>query len=162
MIVVENSETQKYCSLYVNEMHLVVMLTPYVEKEVEKGNEIITILDEGLENEVNTIMKKINLGKSKKAKMKKIRWGRNLLSMEQIAEIENKVILVKGNYNYIKKINSVLKKNNKVINCFDIDTFEDNSREILENHFAILNTSGERKISEMFGIQKKLKGILTK
>ena len=65
-----------------------------VEKEVEKGNEIITILDEGLENEVNTIMKKINLGKSKKAKMKKIRWGRNLLSMEQIAEIENKVILV--------------------------------------------------------------------
>ena len=153
--MVENSETQKYCSLYVNEMHLVVMLTPYVEKEVEKGNEIITILDEGLENEVNTIMKKINLGKSKKAKMKKIRWGRNLLSMEQIAEIENKVILVKGNYNYIKK-------NNKVINCFDIDTFEDNSREILENHFAILNTSGERKISEMFGIQKKLKGILTK
>lgn len=161
--MVENVEAQRYCSLYVNDMHLIVMLIPYIERELEKKEKIITILENDLENEIDTIVKKVNLGREKKNKIKRINWKKNLLSKEQIGEIKGETILIKGNYEFIQSVNEVLKtEDNIVIDCYDIDTFEQNSRTILEQHNAILNTSGIRKISDMFQINKTLNGILTK
>ena len=161
--MVENVEAQRYCSLYVNDMHLIVMLIPYIERELEKKEKIITILENDLENEIDTIVKKVNLGREKKNKIKRINWKKNLLSQEQIGEIKGETILIKGSYEFIQSVNEVLKtEDNRVIDCYDIDTFEQNSRTILEQHNAILNTSGIRKISDMFQINKTLNGILTK
>lgn len=161
--MVENVEAQRYCSLYVNDMHLIVMLIPYIERELEKKEKIITILENDLENEIDTIVKKVNLGMEKKNKIKRINWKKNLLSKEQIGEIKGETILIKGSYEFIRSVNEVLKtEDNRVIDCYDIDTFEQNSRTILEQHNAILNTSGIRKISDMFQINKTLNGILTK
>ena len=161
--MVENVEAQRYCSLYVNDMHLIVMLIPYIERELEKKEKIITILENDLENEIDTIVKKVNLGREKKNKIKRINWKKNLLSKEQIGEIKGETILIKGSYEFIQSVNEVLKtEDNRVIDCYDIDTFEQNSRTILEQHNAILNTSGIRKISDMFQINKSLNGILTK
>lgn len=161
--MVENVEAQRYCSLYVNDMHLIVMLIPYIERELEKKEKIITILENDLENEIDTIVKKVNLGREKKNKIKRINWKKNLLSKEQIGEIKGETILIKGSYEFIQSVNGVLKtEDNRVIDCYDIDTFEQNSRTILEQHNAILNTSGIRKISDMFQINKTLNGILTK
>lgn len=161
--MVENVEAQRYCSLYVNDMHLIVMLIPYIERELEKKEKIITILENDLENEIDTIVKKVNLGREKKNKIKRINWKKNLLSKEQIGEIKGETILIKGSYEFIQSVNEVLKtEDNRVIDCYDIDTFEKNSRTILEQHNAILNTSGIRKISDMFQINKTLNGILTK
>ena len=161
--MVENVEAQRYCSLYVNDMHLIVMLIPYIERELEKKEKIITILENDLENEIDTIVKKVNLGREKKNKIKRINWKKNLLSKEQIGEIKGETILIKGSYEFIQSVNEVLKtEDNRVIDCYDIDTFEQNSRTILEQHNAILNTSGIRKISDMFQINKTLDGILTK
>ena len=161
--MVENVEAQRYCSLYVNDMHLIVMLIPYIERELETKEKIITILENDLENEIDTIVKKVNLGREKKNKIKRINWKKNLLSKEQIGEIKGETILIKGSYEFIQSVNEVLKtEDNRVIDCYDIDTFEQNSRTILEQHNAILNTSGIRKISDMFQINKTLNGILTK
>ena len=161
--MVENVEAQRYCSLYVNDMHLIVMLIPYIERELEKKEKIITILENDLENEIDTIVKKVNLGREKKNKIKRINWKKNLLSKEQIGEIKGETILIKGSYEFIQSVNEVLNtEDNRVIDCYDIDTFEQNSRTILEQHNAILNTSGIRKISDMFQINKTLNGILTK
>ena len=161
--MVENVEAQRYCSLYVNDMHLIVMLIPYIERELEKKEKIITILENDLENEIDTIVKKVNLGREKKNKIKRINWKKNLLSKEQIGEIKGENILIKGSYEFIQSVNEVLKtEDNRVIDCYDIDTIEQNSRTILEQHNAILNTSGIRKISDMFQINKTLNGILTK
>ena len=161
--MVENVEAQRYCSLYVNDMHLIVMLIPYIERELEKKEKIITILENDLENEIDTIVKKVNLGREKKNKIKRINWKKNLLSKEQIGEIKGETILIKGSYEFIQSVNEVLKtEDNRVIDCYDIDTFEQNSRTILEQHNAILNTSRIRKISDMFQINKTLNGILTK
>ena len=161
--MVENVEAQRYCGLYVNDMHLIVMLIPYIERELEKKEKIITILENDLENEIDTIVKKVNLGREKKNKIKRINWKKNLLSKEQIGEIKGETILIKGSYEFIQSVNEVLKtEDNRVIDCYDIDTFEQNSRTILEQHNAILNTSGIRKISDMFQINKTLNGILTK
>ena len=130
--MVENVEAQRYCSLYVNDMHLIVMLIPYIERELEKKEKIITILENDLENEIDTIVKKVNLGREKKNKIKRINWKKNLLSKEQIGEIKGETILIKGSYEFIQSVNEVLKtEDNRVIDCYDIDTFEQNSRTIL-------------------------------
>ena len=161
--MVENNEAQKYCGVYANDMHLIVMLIPYIEKELEKGNKITTILENSLEDEINLFIKKVMLGKSKKNKIRNIRWSKNLLSDEQIAEIRNRTILIKGSNEFINNVNNVLNgKNNKIINCYDIETFEENSSEILEEHRAILNTCGVKKIPEIFQVHKRLNSILTK
>lgn len=39
--MVENVEAQRYCSLYVNDMHLIVMLIPYIERELEKKRKLL-------------------------------------------------------------------------------------------------------------------------
>ena len=103
------------------------------------------------------------MGKSKKNKIRNIKWNKNLLSEEQISEIRNRIILVKGSNEFINNVNNALiGKKNKIINCYDVETFEENSREILEGHNAILNTSGVRQIPEIFQVHKRLNSILTK
>ncbi len=52
-------------------------------------------------------------------------------------------------------------KVNKVINCFELNIFEENSREILKCHDYILNTSGIKKISDMFHMNWSKNSILT-
>lgn len=149
--MVENKQLNKICSLYVNPMHLIVMLIPYIEKELEKGSKVVTILEDDLREEVGTLVNKVNLPKKKKKGLKAINWNKTRLSFEEIESIKDSVVLVNGSYDFIKDVNRILKDDNrKVINCFKLETFEENSREILENHCKILNTLGEKDISEMF------------
>ena len=73
------------------------------------------------------------------------------------------MVLVNGSYDFIKDVNRILNDDNKkVINCFELGVFEENSREILENHYKILNTLGEKDISEMFHPNMMKSSILTK
>ncbi len=162
--MVEKESTEKVCSLYVNNMHLIVMLVPYIEKKLEKGDKIVTILEDDLNQEVRMLINKVNLSKMKKEKLKKINWKKNILSLNKIAEIKNKIILVKGSYDFIKEVNSYIneKRVKKIINCFELETFEVNSREILENHHKILNSLGEKNISDVFHINMRNNSILTK
>lgn len=156
-------ENNKYCAICVNDMHLVVMLVPYIERELERGEKIVTILEKSLKDDVDTLTKKVNLGKSKKAKIKKINWNENTLTDEEIYNIKDKTVLIKGSYDFINKMNRSLNGDvNKVINCFELEIFEDNSREILQGHDFILNTVGCKKISDMFHANWQKNSILTK
>lgn len=161
--MVENINAEKICSLYVNNMHLIVMLIPYIEKELEKGNKIVTILENDLREEVGTLVNKVNLPRKKKKGLKAINWNKTRLSFEEIESIKDSVVLVNGSYDFIKDVNRILNDDNKkVINCFELGVFEENSREILENHYKILNTLGEKDISEMFHPNMMKSSILTK
>jgi len=144
-------------------MHLVVMLVPYIEKKLEKGEKIITIFENSLKNEVDVLIDKVNLGKSKKTKIKRINWKETSLTNDEIYNIRNKTVLIKGSYEFIKKINMSLNEDvGKVINCFELDIFQKNIREILEGHDYILNTAGIKKISNMFHANWVKNSILTK
>ena len=50
-------------------------------------------------------------------------------------------------------------RNNKkyitVINCFEVEEFDDDSRDILYEHEYIINTSGINKIEDVFEIYKE-------
>ena len=161
--MVEKGNTERVCNLYVNNMHLIVMLIPYIEKELEKGNKIFTILEEDLENEVGMLMNKVNLDKSKKEKLKKINWKKQELSLNKISEVKNEIVLVKGSYEFVNSMNEYINGSvRKVINCFDIETFENKSRDILENHNKILNTLGDKEISDVFHTDMRKNIMLTK
>ena len=82
-----------------------------------------------------------------------------------------KILAATNNVGKLKEIKEILKDfeilSLKDINCEieveeDGKTFEENSREILEGHNAILNTSGVRQIPEIFQVHKRLNSILTK
>ena len=111
-------EDNRYCAVCVNDMHLVVMLMPYIEKELEKGEKIVTIFEKSLKEETDLFYTKVNLEKSKKTKLKRIDWTENTASEKEILDIKNKTVIVKGSYDYINKVNKCLNdKVNKVINC---------------------------------------------
>ena len=38
----------------------------------------------------------------------------------------------------------------KIIDCFEVNSFNENIRQILATHNKIINTSGEHEISEIF------------
>ena len=155
-------EDNRYCAVCVNDMQLVVMLMPYIEKELEKGETIVTIFEKSLKEETDLFYTKVNLEKSKKTKLKRIDWTENTASEKEILDIKNKTVIVKGSYDYINKVNKCLNdKVNKVINCFELNIFEENSREILKCHDYILNTSGIKKISDMFHMNWSKNSILT-
>ncbi len=156
-------ENNRYCAVCVNNMHLVVMLVPYIEKKLEKGEKIVTIFENSLKDEVDVLINKVNLGKSKKNKIKRINWKETSLTNDEIYNIKNKTVLIKGSYEFIKKINMSLNENvGKIINCFELDIFKENTREILEEHDYILNTVGVKKISNMFHTNWAKNSILTK
>ena len=75
------------------------------------------------------------------------------------------IVLISGSKKYIKEVNEIVDKyfskyrNNKkyitVINCFEVEEFDDDIREILDEHEYIINTSGINKIEDVFEIYKE-------
>ena len=162
---------KKVCGFYVSSVHLITMILPYIKKQIEEEKNIETFFEYNLENNINNILQKIIISSEEKEKILKINWNRNKIKKYSEIEkylkenIENKKsidLLISGNKKYISNINNMLEKyflknenklNNKnisIINCFEVEEFDDNVREILETHEYILNTSGMHKIEDVF------------
>lgn len=161
----ENQNIEKLCSFYVSEWHLVTMLLPYINSKIEENAKVITILENDIEENIKILVKKLNLKNEKE--ILEIRWKNinlkkygdieNILKKE-ICKTEENIILINGCKDYIKRNNKNIekwaKKNEekkiKIINLFEVKEFNHNIMEILDGHERILNTSGEKEISEVF------------
>ena len=51
--------------------------------------------------------------------------------------------------------NKFNKEEIKIINCYEVTEFDDNIRDILDEHDLIINTSGIHKIEDLFDNYKK-------
>ena len=78
--------------------------------------------------------------------------------LDKCTDKENLVIIV-GSKEYIKTMNDIIEKYSKntfdgkfitIINCFEATQFNTTIKEILQEHKYILNTSGEKNISDVF------------
>lgn len=162
--------TEKICSFYVSDWHLVTMLLPYINKELNEKANIITVLEKNIQNNIETLISKLNLQNEKK--ILEIDW-KNTLGLKY-AEIDNKlkesvneknttnIILVNGSKKYIDFVNKNVDKwigNNvdklkniklKIVNCYEVTEFNSSIKQILDAHDKILNTAGEKYISEVF------------
>lgn len=154
---------KRMSSFYVNEVHLITMLLPYMERKISEENKIYTVLENSLEKTINLLLSKLNLKDELKTKIKSIDWKsknmndyRNL--EKEINSNEPNYIIINGNEKYVREINKMLKKYKKnheenniiLINCYDIVEFNKNIVDILDNTDKILNTSGEHDIEEIF------------
>ena len=68
------SEVRKICGFYVNEWHLTTMILPYIHKEIEKENTIITILQNGISENIEEILSKMNLNEKLQKSILNINW----------------------------------------------------------------------------------------
>lgn len=159
----QKNKISKLCSFYVSDWHLITMLLPYINKKINEEVEIATILEKDIENNIKTLVEKLNLKNSEK--ILEINWKNKSKNIESI--IESKIgkeilIIVNGSKEFIKKsneeISNYLKVNSKnfeninikIVDCYEIVEFNGSIIEILDNHDKILNTSGEKEINEVF------------
>ena len=159
--------SEKLCSFYVSNAHLVTMLIPYLSKKIKEGNNFIIFTQNNLENEVEMLLSKINIKEEEKQKIRNINWKKSLYQENVIKEklennIENFYIIINGDNEYVEKINETVarttetnQKNITIIDCYEVLQVNQEINKILNNHDKILNTSGEKEISEVFqGYQK--------
>lgn len=160
---------ERLCSFYVSDWHLVTMLLPYINKQINEKANVITLLENDIDENIKTLIKKLNL--KNEQKILDINWKRT--NGMKYSELKNKmkelkkndilnVIFINGNKHYIditnKNIEKFLNDNMnkykevsiKIIDCFEVSEFNVNMQEILHSHDKILNTSGEKEICDVF------------
>lgn len=160
---------EKICSFYVSDWHLVTMLLPYINKEINEKANIITILEKDIDKNVETLINKLNL--KNREKILNLNWKKtNGIKYSEVKKNINKeiledklnIIFINGKKSYMdivnKNIDKLLSENSKkykeinikIINCFEVGDFNMNILDILSEHSKILNTSGEKAINEVF------------
>ena len=149
-----NNNVEKDCSFYVSDFHLLAMILPYINRELEDGRKVVTILEQDLQKELEIFVSKMNLKKETKDKIMSLNWNKNNKEIKNIES--NTDVFVVGNKNYIDNVNYIIDNknerttNSKIINCYKVFEFNNNIEEILNSHNRILNTSGEKDIKEIF------------
>lgn len=157
------------CSFYVSEWHLVTMILPYINKSINEGRKIATILEKDIAKNVNTLVERLNLKTEKE--ILNINWTRtketkyaNISRLLDKNMAKEQLIIINGNKEFIKNakdnINKYIQKNKdkldelgvnlKIVSCYEIVEFNGSIQEILNNNDKILNTSGEKEITEVF------------
>lgn len=162
--------TEKLCSFYVSDWHLVTMILPYINKEINEKANIITVLEKNIEENIKTLISKLNL--KNEEEILNIDWrvsqGRKYTEVNQRLnknvkkESECNIIFVSGSKEYIDCVNKNVDKwmqenvdkfektSFKVIHCYEVTEFNSSIHEILDTHDKVLNTAGERYKEEVF------------
>lgn len=158
---------EKICGFYVSNIHLVTMILPYLKEQLKNNIKIETFFESDLNENINNILYNLIISEKNKKEILNLNWKSNKIkkysniekNIKKLLIANNEIIfLISGNKNHIKETNNLLnkffEKNNnkkiKIIDCYKITEFDDNIKEILEEHKYILNTSGVHKIEEVF------------
>ena len=169
---------EKICGFYVSSVHLITMILPYIKKQIKKDVKIETILEYNLQDIVNNFLNNLIINDKEKNDILSINWSNNkiqkYLSIEKKLKniIENNkeiILLVSGSKKYIEDMNKMIDKfinrninkiNEKkitIIDCYEVTEFDDNIRDILDEHEFIINTSGIHEIGDIFEDYKNKK-----
>lgn len=159
----EEKTLTKLCSFYVSDWHLVTMILPYINQKINEQAKIATILEKDIKQNVVTLVEKLNL--KNKEKILNINWNKNEeIKIDNLQNNQEIIIFINGSEKYIQKQNRkltrymqthIIKNNIKIVDCYEITEFNGSITRILDTHDKILNTSGEKEISEIFEDYKK-------
>ncbi|MBR2786025.1 MAG: hypothetical protein IKD76_00730 [Clostridia bacterium] len=150
---------KRLCNFYVSELHLSVMLMPYLNRQLNEDVEITTIFEKLEKEKFKIVLDKLNI--KNKSDILRINWLNSDIDTYEkiegtiekgIKEKKKVTIIIGGNKDYICRNNAnimkVLQKNNsadeiKIINCYNVDEVGKDIKSIIENYDGILNTAGE-------------------
>lgn len=152
-----NENVKTVCSFYASDWHLITMLLPNIDKKINEGVKITTILENNLTENMTTLLEKLKL--ENKQRILNIKWNKTNIKEIDLKDIieNNNEIIINGSLEYIsnahEKIKEYLRENetNKkitIIDCYDINKYENSVRQILDQHDKILNTAGEKEKEE--------------
>lgn len=163
------SNLKKICSFYVSKYHLVTMILPFLKEKLEQKAKIVTLLEENLTENMQTLLTNINFNLKDKKEIEKINWSNtNILKYKELESYINGAVnktkdlyvLISGNKDYIELMNKNVEKwidkntlkvkSLSIINCYEVTQFNNSIKEILDKHDKILNTSGEKNIEDVF------------
>lgn len=165
MKYVEQHCIKKLCNFYASNLHLSVMLLPYLSKQLNEDVEITTIFEELKKENIEEILDKLNV--KNKNEILNINWfNSNKFTNEKIENAINKgieknkkvTIIIGGNKEYVLNINNVINNylenkiqdfNVKIINCYNVEEVGANMKLIANEYDGILNTSGEIMTSKI-------------
>ena len=157
---VQKNNLTKLCSFYVSDWHLVTMLLPYINQKINEQAKIATILEKNIKENVVTLVKKLNL--KNEEKILNLNWSKNDELKRDIKRIKDEkqlIIFINGSKKFIEKQNIKvmkyfethnIKQSIKIVNCYEVMEFNGSIQEILDEHDKILNTSGEKEITDVF------------
>ena len=153
---VEQQNIKKICNFYVSDVHLSVMLIPYINNEINEDVEIATIFEKTNKENFEKIVNKLNV--KNKEKILNINWFNEKDTKEKfndnlkcfIKENKRYTFIISGSKKYIlninKKINNFFNsekhdlKNVKIIDCYNIEEVGNEMKKIVINYNEILNT----------------------
>ncbi len=148
---------KKLCCFYVNDIHLITMLLPYINERINEGTEVITMMETDMSKSAKKVIEEIQGKKSKS--LLEIDWESKSLSYLYECDIKDKLILISGTKEFIKETNKIVANRNEscmILNCFEIIQGSEKLQEILDAHDKVVNTTGERNAEEVFeGYVKK-------
>ena len=155
-MVRENKNMEKVCLFYASDYHFEMISLPYINESLKKNKKVIMMTENNLNETVNKLLSNINLSKKDKEKIAEIDWENNDLNKYKQIENLNKdgkeaVVFIKGRQNYINDINRNLNniintKDIKVVDCYDINSIDEEVKDISKNYNEVLSTSGIEKL----------------
>ena len=138
------------CAFYASDYHMEMIMLPYINENFKNKKNVYVFTQNNLEETIKHLVKNVNINKDIKEKVLNINW-KNEDESKYKTLIEDKsesIIFVKGNENYIEKINKNLNqiknyKNIKIIDFYSLEEVGIKTEEIRQNYKNVLMTNGK-------------------
>ena len=134
------------CAFFASDYHLEMIMLPYINKKIKENKKIYVFTQNNLEESVNTLIDRVNLDENIKKQLVNINWkNEDENKYKKLIDDNNAVIFIKGNENYINKVNNNLNqiKNNKdieIVDCYNLEEIGNKIPQIITNHCNIITS----------------------
>lgn len=117
---------ERICCFYANEVHLQIMILPYIASKLETNEKVYLINKDNMEKSIKNTIRKINLKETKKEEILKLNWG-DKISLKDINYEENINIIINGSEDFNDKVTKELKDYSKmnIINSYNLEKISD-------------------------------------
>lgn len=134
------------CVFFASDYHLEMIMLPYINKKFEENKNVYIFTQNNLEETINTLIEKVNIDNNIKNKVLEINWkNEDENKYNELINDDNAVVFIKGNENYINKVNCNLdqikeQKDIEIIDCFDLEEISNKMPQIITEHSNIITT----------------------
>ena len=139
------------CAFYASDYHMEMIMLPYINESLNKNKKIYVFTQNNLEDTINHFIKNVNINENIKEKVLNINWkNEDEYKYKILIKDENEsIIFVKGNEDYIQKVNKNLNqirnyRNIEIIDCYSLEEVGSKTEEIKHNYKNVLMTDGKK------------------
>lgn len=136
------------CAFYASDYHLEMIMLPYINENLKENKNVYVFTQNNLEDTINTLVGKVNFENEIKHNILNINWKNEDENKYNKLVKDNKdiMIFVKGNEEYIEKVNNNLKqikeyKNMEIVDCYNIEEVGNNAKTIAKKYKNVFSST---------------------